>query len=274
MGFTLQFSVTNYINFAYGALLTFGAYVALLVNNDYLHVNVWIALPIAGLATAMLAVVLNRVLFGPFSRKRRQLVYLLVVTVAVSQLLDSVYNLAWGSTFQELSFGGTTVHQVGPFFWATNDIVFMALTCGCMVGLQFILMRTRLGKYMRAISDDQDLARTCGIPTERVIDITWAISGFLAGMAGVFFAIQSGAFSTTVGDTYIFLIVGAVIIGGIGRAYGAVVGAVIVGVSVEVAQLFLPTAISPVLVFVALVVIMVFRPQGLLGATTRPIVED
>ena len=244
-----------------------------MVNNSLLHLNIWVALPIAGLGTAALAVALNRFVFGPFSRKRRQLVYLLVVTVAVSQLLDSLYNLIWGTSFQELSFGGTTVHQIGPFLWATNDIVFIVLTVVSMALLQFMLMRTRLGKYMRAISDDQDLARVCGIPTEAVIDITWAISGFFAGLAGVFFAVQSGAFSTTVGDTYIFLIVGAVIIGGIGRAYGAVVGAIIVGVSVEVAQLFLPSAISPVLVFIALMAVMVFRPQGLLGVTAKPVVD-
>lgn len=266
--------MTNYINFAYGAFLTFGAYIALLLNNEYLHLNIWIALPLAGLMTAALALGLNRVLFGPFSRRRRQLVYLLVVTVAISQLLDSVYNLVWGSTFQELAFGGTTVHQVGPFYLAANDVIFMVVTVVCMSLLQLMLMRTRLGRYMRAIADDPDLARTCGVPTEHVIDVTWAISGFLAGMAGVFFAIQSGAFSTTVGDTYIFLIVGAVIIGGIGRAYGAVVGAVIVGVTVEVAQLFIPTAISPVLVFVALIVIMVFRPQGLLGATSQQMAPE
>lgn len=269
LGFTLQFSVTNYVNFAYGTFLSLGALLTLVLNNGLLKLSIVPATLLGGLATALVAVLLNRVLLAPFSRRRTHLVYLLVVTFGLSLLLDSVYQIMWGTSAYELRFGGTTVRHVGPFLWSWDDIVFLGTAVIALVLLHLLLRRTRLGRYMRAIADDDALATACGVPKAKVIDFTWAVSGFLAGIAGVFFAMQASAFTTTIGDTYIFLVFGSVILGGIGRNFGAVLGAIIVGLAVQFGQLILPAALAPLLVFAAIILVMVFSPEGLSGLTLQ-----
>ena len=266
LGLTLQFSVTNYVNFAYGAFVSLGALLALVFNNGFLHLNIIPAALLAAVGTAVVAVIANRVLLAPFARRRIHLVYLLVVTFALSQLMDSVYEVLWGTNTFELQYGGTAIHQLGPFLASADDLTYVGVAVACLVVLQCVLRWTRFGRFMRAIADDSSLAQVCGVPRARVIDATWAISGALAGIAGVFLAMQASAFTTTIGDTYIFLIFGSVILGGIGKAYGAAVGALIVGIAVQLGQLVLPAALAPLLVFGALIVVMVVRPQGLFSA--------
>lgn len=263
LGFTLQFSVTNYVNFAYGAYLSLGALLAEVFNNGLLHVSIVPATVLAVAGSALAAVGTNYFLLGPFSRRRTHPVYLLVVTFGLSQLLDSVYQLVWGTTTFELNFGGTAYKHVGPFLWSTDDMIFIVVAIASLLVLQALLQFTPLGRYMRAIGDDDALAKACGVPRELVITATWAVSGGLAGLAGVFFAMEAFSFTTTIGDTYIFLVFGSVILGGIGRAYGAVAGAIIVGVAVQMGQYILPASLAPLLVFGAIVLIMVGRPDGL-----------
>jgi branched-subunit amino acid ABC-type transport system permease component len=269
LGFTLQFSVTNYVNFAYGAFLSLGALLTIVFNDGGLHLSIIPAAILGALATAVIAVVVNHILLAPFSRRRSHLVYLLVVTFGLSQLMDSVYQIIWGTSAYELQFGGTAIQHVGPFLWSVDDMVFIGVSVAALVILQITLTSTRMGRYMRAIADDDSLALACGIPRALVIGATWAISGFLAGLAGVFFAMQASAFTTTIGDTYIFLVFGAVILGGIGKNYGAVAGAIVVGLAVQFGQLILPAALAPLFVFVAIVMIMIVRPTGLSGIRLR-----
>jgi branched-subunit amino acid ABC-type transport system permease component len=122
---------------------------------------------------------------------------------------------------------------------------------------------------MRAVSDNKELAAACGLDIRSVTYASWLISGLLAGLAGVMLAIHSHTFDTTLGDTNIYLVFGAVVIGGIGRPAGAVAGAVIIGLSTQWAVPVIGAALSPTVVFALLVLLMIFRPNGVFGSTGR-----
>jgi branched-subunit amino acid ABC-type transport system permease component len=135
-----------------------------------------------------------------------------------------------------------------------------------MAGVHALLRYTKLGKAMRATAANKNLARNCGIRTSRVITITWAITGGLCGLAGVVFAMDSGSFSPTSTDIFLVLILAAVFLGGPGQAYGAMLGAAVIGVATEVSAAFIPADYKYVVAFVVLLLMLGVRPTGLLGA--------
>ncbi len=270
IGFSLQFGVTNYVNFAYAAFITFGAYMAYAVDSTF-HVNLALAFVGAALSTGLLAFVIGRFVYGPFVKRRPQLLFVLVLTFAVWSILDAAYLIIWGTDYKQLTFNLQDTYLVGPFNITSGEILFILVGLGTLVAVHSTLRYTRLGKQMRAMSDDLSLARVCGLNTQRITDITWAISGALAGIAGVIQAIQASSFTTSLGDNFVYLIFAAVTFGGIGRIYGAVVGALVIGLTIQLTVPVIGAALSPGMVFVVLVAMMLVRPNGLLGPTGRTV---
>lgn len=269
VGFTLQFGVTNYVNFAYGEFITFGAFMAVVVGGPQLGMPIWASLIAAALLTGLLSFLIGRFVYTPFFLRRPQLLFALAMTFAVSLILASIWQMIWGVTYRELIYGGTEVHALGPFLVTTAQLAFVGLAVVSLLGVHLLLTYTRLGRTMRAMSDDRNLAIACGLDTNRTTSLTWLITGFLAGTTGVVQAMQQHTFNTNLGDTYVFLIITAAVLGGIGRSYGAVIGALIIGITAQLAVLVVGAALSPVVVFVILVFLMVARPSGLLGASNR-----
>ena len=267
IAFTLQFGVTNYFNFGYSEWLTFGAFAALTMNNELLHLNVWLAMFLAGLATAVLSLLINRGIFAPFTRRRPEAFYILVVTFGIGFLLNDVYILIWGSSYRELDTPSSPLHNLGPFRISTEQLLFLLIALGFMVATYLVLNHTRIGKSMRAMSDNRSLATVCGLKTDRITDVTWLMTGFMAGVAGVILAIETHTFSTDLGLNYVYLVYPAVIIGGIGRTYGALIGGLLIGLFTGVGVLVIPSAISPLVIFAALVAVVLLRPQGLVGGS-------
>ncbi|HLZ47810.1 MAG TPA: branched-chain amino acid ABC transporter permease [Candidatus Limnocylindria bacterium] len=269
VGFTLQFGVTNYFNFGYGEWLTFGAYIAVVLNTAPLNLNVWLAMTIAGLATAGLSFGVNRALFLPFVRRRPEPLYILIVTLAVGLLLNNAYIALWGTDYRQYQGADRDIHHIGPITIGTDQVIFLAVAVALMGATHAILSYSKLGKSMRAIADDRTLAVVCGLDPARLADVTWLMTGFMAGIAGVILAMQVHTFSTDIGGNFTYLIFPAVIIGGIGRAYGAMVGALIIGLVTALGVLVIPASLTPSLIFVAIVAIVLFRPQGLLGGISH-----
>ncbi len=266
VAFTLQFGVTNYFNFGYSEWLTFGAYIALVLDTEPLHLNIWVAMALAGVATAAMSFAMNRALFLPFVRRRPEPLYILIVTLAVGLLMNNVYIAIWGTTYQQYDMEPAVFHQLGNIALTTEQLVFLLIALALMLATHSILAYTKLGKSMRAIADDRTLAVVCGLDPARLADLTWLMTGFMAGVAGVILAIQVHTFSTDVGGNFTYLIFPAVIIGGIGRAYGAMLGALIIGLVTALGVLLIPAALTPTLIFAGIVAIVLFRPQGLLGS--------
>ena len=274
LGFTLQFGITNMVNFAYGEFITFGAYAVVLVNTLGYHPNFWVTLILGGVGGAMISFAIGSFIYGPFFRRRSQLLYSLVLTFAMSLILMNVYLAIWGGGFRQLSTtsfpaGGTDVHQFAGVAVTTLQLLFVLFAIVCLAAAQCLLKFTHLGKSMRAIADNRDLATVCGLNLRLITNITWVITGFLAGGAGIVEALQTSTFGPTLGDTFIYLVFASVVLGGIGRPVGAVVGAVIIGLVTQMSVPIVGSDVSPVAVFAILAILMLFRPQGLFGATGR-----
>jgi branched-subunit amino acid ABC-type transport system permease component len=274
LGFTLQFGVTNAVNFAYGEFITFGAFGVVLVNGLGVHTNFWETVVIGAVSGAVLSVVIGQFVYAPFLKRRPEILFSLVLTFGMSLILVNAYIAIWGSGFRVLEpisypTGDADVHQIGPFIVTTLQLWFLLLAVIFLLIAYLLLNYTRLGRSMRAISDNRALAIVCGLNLRRITTYTWLITGALAGAAGVVQALQAHSFQPSLGDTFVYLVFASVVIGGIGRPLGAVLGAVIIGLVTQLAVPIVGAAVSPVAVFVVLVALMIFRPSGLFGSTGR-----
>lgn len=264
VGFTLQFGVTDVLNLAYGAIMIFGAYVAYLVNEH--GISVWIGLLVAVAACSLLSVLLNVGVYTPFQRRGTSAITMVIVSLGMTLIIEfSVQSLA-GGTSVSYTMGNGPTFQAGGLILSTVQLVVIALSVLVMAAVHVLLRYTRLGKAMRATAANKSLARNCGIRTSRVITTTWALTGALCGLAGVVFAMDSGSFDATATDLFLVLILAAVFLGGPGQAYGAMLGAVLIGLATEISAAYIPADYKYVIAFVALLVMLGVRPTGLLGA--------
>jgi branched-subunit amino acid ABC-type transport system permease component len=261
---SLQVSVTNFINFAYGDFMTFGAYIAW--QLDVKGVNIVLAIAIAGVATGLLGIVANLVVFRPFMRRKVRPVTLLIAGVGVSFIVQNLIVIIWGAEPKRLVQTIGTSVQVGPFLLTTGDLIMICTAIVFLVLLHVTLKYTKFGKSLRATSNNIELAQACGIDSERIISITWFIAGIFTAVAGVGLVLEESTLSPTTGFNELFIIFGAVILGGLGRPYGAMLGALIVGVLTEVAGQYMNAAYKTSIAFAFVIVLLLFRPQGLFAA--------
>jgi branched-chain amino acid transport system permease protein/neutral amino acid transport system permease protein len=263
VGLSLQFGITNYINFAYGDFMALGAYLAWELNAGLLHWNIWIAMVGGALLVGVFAVVVNQFVLGPFARRFEKIFYVLIVTFALSLVILSLVTSIWGANVKQFSMPDETPKHIGPFLLSADQLIVIGIGLALMVTIHMLLTRTRLGKQMRAMSDSTTLAMTSGIDTRRVTTITWFLAGCLAGLAGVVLGITSASITPSFGETFLFVIFAAVIVGGVGSVYGAILGAVIIGLVTEVSAVFINPAYKLDTAFVVLILVLLFRPSGL-----------
>ena len=263
VGFTLQFGVTNILNLAYGEIMTAAAFVAYLVTSA--GISVWLALVADGAFGAVFSVLLNRALYTPFVRHGTRLFGMIIVTIAVSLIVQNSMLAIFGANFFSLSMPRpASVHIAGMVF-TTVQLAIIGVAVVAMLLIHLLLRYTKLGKAMRATATDPDLARNCGIATERVIDLAWAISGALCGLAGVILVMNLTAFTDTTGAQFLIPIIAVAVLGGIGQPYGAMLGALVIGIVSELAAAVISPDYKNVVAFVILVMVLLARPQGILS---------
>ncbi len=263
VGFTLQFGVTNILNLAYGDIMTAAAFVAYLVTRAGL--SVWLALVTGAAFGSVFSVLLNRCIYTPFVRRGTRLFGMIIVTIAVSLMVQNGLLAIFGANFFSLKLPRpTSVHIAGMVF-STVQLAIIAIAAVAMLLIHLLLRYTKLGKAMRATAADPDLARNCGIATDRVIDLAWAISGALCGLAGVILVMNVTAFTDTTGAQFLIPIVAVAVLGGIGQPYGAMLGALVIGITSEVAAAIFNPEYKDVVAFVILVIVLLARPQGILS---------
>jgi branched-subunit amino acid ABC-type transport system permease component len=268
VGLSLQFGVTNYINFAYGDLLTFGVYVAFVINQR-LGLNIWLGLGAAIIATAVLAWLINLLILRPFTNRGTSPIIMLVVTLGVSLILQNVILAIFSEQFQSYAIETGSPFHLGPFLFTPLQLIIIALAIVTMLSIHLLLRYTRLGKAMRAVSDSPELARISGINTRLIVNAVWVITGALGGLSGVVLAFNVASFTPTVGFGFLFVIFAAVILGGIGRPYGAMLGALIVGVATELGAAFISSEYKNAIAFVILILVLLIRPQGIFPSQGR-----
>jgi len=263
VGFTLQFGVTNILNLAYGDIMTAAAFVAYLVTSAGL--NVWLALVAGAAFGSVFSVLLNRCIYTPFVRRGTRLFGMIIVTIAVSLMVQNGLLAIFGASFFSLKMPHpSSVHIAGMVF-TTVQLAIIAIAVVAMLLIHLLLRYTKLGKAMRATAADPDLARNCGIATDRVVDLAWAISGALCGLAGVILVMNVTAFTETTGSQFLIPIVAVAVLGGIGQPYGAMLGALVIGITSEVAAAIFNPEYKDVVAFVILVIVLLARPQGILS---------
>jgi branched-subunit amino acid ABC-type transport system permease component len=264
VGFTMQFAVTNLLNLAFVGVMIVSAYVAYLLNEQ--GISVWIAALGSIASGALLSLALNSFIYRPFQRRGAPAVTLVVVSVGMFLILQfGTQAVAGPANVSYAMSQGATLH-LGSMVLTVAQLAVIGLSVVVMLLVHLLMRYTRLGKAMRATAANRDLARNCGIRTDRVVTATWLISGGLCGLAGAVFGINSGSFAATSGDLFLVLLLAAVFLGGPGEPYGAMLGALVIGLATEVSASVIASDYKTVVAAVILLVILTLRPSGLLGA--------
>jgi len=264
VGMTMQFAVTDVLNLAYGAVMVASAYVAYVVNRG--GVNIWLAAVVAAASGAVLSVLLNRGVYTPFQRRGTSPIAIVIVSLGMTLILEFGVQAIVGGTAVSYRMGQGPTLSAGGLRLTAVQLATVGLSLAVMAGVHVLLRYTKLGKAMRATAADRMLARNCGIRTARVVTGTWALTGALCGLAGTVFAIDAGSFAATSADLFLVLILAAVFLGGPGQPYGAMLGALVIGMGTEVSAAFITPSYKDVVAFVLLLAMLALRPTGLLGA--------
>jgi branched-subunit amino acid ABC-type transport system permease component len=261
MAMSLQHSVTKHANFSHGELLTVAAYA--MVAMQHLTDNVLLDGLVGLVIAALLALVLDEFVFKPFRTRTRRLVTLLVVTAAASQVLEGTFALIFGANYVTLQVPTTHAKHVGPFLWTTTDEVVIGLAVVAFLVTHVVLRYTSFGRSQRAVADDADLARVCGVNTSHVIRWTWIAVGLLAGLGGATLAVYSGTFDNLLGFNFLLVTFAAMIVGGIGKMYGAAIAGLLLGIVTSVAGAYTNQGYNQLFALGLLAIVVLVRPSGL-----------
>ncbi len=267
VGFTLQFSATGVLNIAFGAQMTFAAFIAYVCTQAGL--NIWEAMALAGLFGAVTSALLNRFLLTPFARRGTTFFGMVVVTIALALLVEYTVELVWGPLPVSYPMMGAGVVHVGPLSFTHSQLIVLGIGVVFAIATHALLRYTRVGKAIRAVADNRNLARSSGISAQRITDLAWLVSGLLGGAAGVMLGISLSSVSYTMGDTFLIEIIAAAVLGGVGQVYGAMLGALVIGVLLEESAIVLGGAYAPISAFAVLILVLLIRPTGIMAGAAK-----
>ena len=268
VGLSLIFGTTGLVNFAHGDLVTVGAFIAFFLNVG-LGLPLLIAGPIAVVLGAALAGALDRGLWRPMRAQRAGLISMLVVSIGLAFVLRHLVLLFFGgSRLAYADYSLQTAMQFGLIRVQPVELWVMGLSIVLLIGVGLMLTTTRLGKSMRAVADNRDLAESSGIDVQRVILSVWILGGALTAVGGVFLGVIESV-DYLMGFRLLLLMFAGVVLGGLGSAYGAMVGGLVVGFVSEVSTVWFSSQIKYVWALLVLIIILLVRPQGILGRRER-----
>jgi neutral amino acid transport system permease protein len=263
VGLTLVYGILKLVNFAHGEFLTFGAYMAYIVNVTWggpLVLGILLAIA----ATALLGVAFEKAMWGPMRARKAGLLQLLLMSIGLGFLIQYGIQFIWGTEIRALDVNNTAVVEFLDLRIARTEFIVIIVGFVTLVTIGLMLRYTLLGKRMRALSDNFDLAETSGIDTSRIVLYTWLFAGGLAGLAGVL----AGAITDVkpqLGFELLLPIFAAVILGGIGDAFGALAGGIVLGLVIELSTLEIEARWKITIGFAVLILVLIVRPQGIFG---------
>jgi neutral amino acid transport system permease protein len=268
VGMTLLYGILRLVNFAHGDMLTLGAYVALLFDVG-LGLPLIVAIAAAAAAVALTGLGCERMIWAPLRRRGAGMLQMLLATIALAFILRNGIQFVWGGQPRRLDADVTTSIELLGVRVGVMQLIVMAIGIGALVALTAMLKRSRIGKEMRAVSDDAALAASAGIDTRRVVVVTWVLAGALAGLAGALFAAAVGTMTPNLGFQVLLTLFAAVIMGGIGNPLGALAGGVTLGLVQAWSTLVVPESWKLSVGFAVLIVVLIARPQGIFGREAR-----
>ena len=269
LGLNLIFGTTGLTNFAHGEILTLGGLLTYYFSA-IANLPVMVAAPIAVLLSAFISGFLqDKYLWKPLRKRGTGLIAMLVVSIGFAIFLRYFFLFLFGGDTRQLpQYAGQAGLEFGLVNITPKSILTTVIGIGFIVFATLWLLRTRMGKASRAVADNPALASASGIDVQKVIRAVWILGAALAGYAGVVVTINQGV-SFLMGQDMLLLIFAAVTLGGLGTANGALVGSLIIGLFVQLSTLFIPTELKYVAALVVLILILVVRPQGILGRKDR-----
>jgi neutral amino acid transport system permease protein len=269
VGVSLVYGILRLVNFAYGDFMAFGALAAYAFNGP-LGLGMIPATLVGMLATAVLSLVLDVALWRPLRARRAGFMSLFLASIGLALVLRQVLLLAYGPQPQTYAVDQYKVYVIGSVRLSEPQFITIVVAAGAIGVIGVLLARTSVGRTMRALADDRALAAISGIHVGRVIRYTWLVSGLLAGLAGVLAGLVQSSFDPNFGFQLLLPVFAAVVLGGIGSAYGALAGGLVLGLAMELStwpSLFggVDPVYKPVVAFAILAAALMVRPQGLFG---------
>ena len=268
VGLSLIFGTTGLTNFAHGEMVTFGGLIAFWFNV-LLGIPLLIAAPLVIALGGVLGLAMNGIIFAKLRKRGIGLISQLVVSVGLSIMLRNMYLYQFGGRTRPLDdFSLQVAKSFGPVSITMRDLTTAIISLVVLLSVAAFLQRSRTGKAIRAVSDNPSLASSTGIDTQKIIRVVWFAGGALAAMGGVFRGLDEQV-GFEMGSGLIFLMFAGITLGGLGSAYGALIGGFFVGLLVELASLVVPAELKNAPALLILIIVLVVRPQGILGRKQR-----
>jgi branched-chain amino acid transport system permease protein len=271
VGLSLVYGTTGISNFAHAEMVTFGAVAtSALVGAGTLALPLWVGIPVAVVLSALLGLLLDVFIWRPLRRKRVGTIQLMIVSIGLSLTLRYIFQYFIGGGTTQLPLSSMEkIPLFGTVQLSIIDMVSIGISIVVIVGFALWLTYSRIGKATRAISDNSSLASASGIDVDAVVRVVWTVAGAMAGLAGILYAYYRPGIKWDMGAQVLLLMFAAVTLGGLGTAFGALVGSIVVGLIVEVSTLWIPADLKYAGALFVLIVILLFRPQGILGRRER-----
>lgn len=269
LGLNLVFGTTGLTNFAHGELLTLGGLLTYFFSA-IAGLPVFAAIPVAVALSAFIGGYLqDRLLWKPLRKRGTGLIAMLVVSIGFAIFVRYVFLFIFGGFTRQLpEFAGQAGLEIGLVSITPKSIISTSVGLLLLAGATLWLLRSKMGKASRAVADNPALAAASGIEVESVIRSVWILGAFLAAFAGIMVTLNQGV-SFLMGQDMLLLIFAAVTLGGLGTAYGALVGSLVIGVLIQLSTLIIPTELKYVGALFILIIILLVRPQGILGRKER-----
>lgn len=276
LGLSMIFGTTGLTNFAHGELITFGAIIAFAfdrlpgeISIGGLNITIIVAVVVAFAVSGVFGWLNDTALWRPLRKRGTGVIAMMIVSIGLSLFLRNLYQYFTGAQSQNYSqYSAVTPLEIGPLLVTPKEIIVFLIAMAVLVLTTTLLRYTRVGKATRAVADNPALSSATGINVERVISIVWIGGAALAGLAGALLGLTQG-FDYQIGFKLLLLVFAAVVLGGLGTIWGAIVGAFIIGLFTELTTLFVPAEFKFVGALLVLIVVLLIRPQGLLGKAQR-----
>ncbi|MBW4614571.1 MAG: branched-chain amino acid ABC transporter permease [Desmonostoc vinosum HA7617-LM4] len=264
VGLTLTYGILRLSNFAHGDFLTLGAYLTWLINT--FGVNIWLSMILAALGTVVAMLLSEKLLWSRMRSIRATSTTLIIISIGLALFIRNGIIFTWGGRNQNYDLPFTPALDIAGLKVPQNQILVLGLAVSAILALHYLLQNTKIGKAMRAVADDLDLARVSGINVDQVIFWTWLIAGTLTSLGGSMYGLIT-AVRPNMGWFLILPLFASVILGGIGNPYGAIAAAFIIGIVQEVSTPWLGSQYKQVVALVIMILVLLIRPKGLFKGT-------
>lgn len=267
VGLSLIYGTTGLTNFAHGEMVTLGAVV--MFGFSVAGFPVWLAMLLGVIFGGAFGWVQDGWLWKPLRRRGTALIPMMIISIGLALAARYTILFFFGGATQQLPGASSPIVEIGVISISRNTLLSLIISLVVIVLIAMLLLKTRLGKATRAVADNPALAAASGIDVDRVIRIVWTVGGVLAALGGILWAYYRPGVTFNMGQQILLLVFAGVILGGLGTVFGALVGSVIVGLFVELSTLWLVADLKYVGALLIMIVVLLFRPQGILGRRER-----